>query len=124
VVPLVAGNDVGQGADSDAVVVGNAASSPVVGVKVSEEANVRASEVLEFLDEFRQGKVVGTGMARVVVLVKSRHLGSGISAREPKRPARKMPLAVDEMPDHLPDAPGVGSVADEGNFLGDGAEAG
>jgi hypothetical protein len=110
VVDLVAGEDVGDGADAEGDAGRHSGALPCLLVEPVEQRQVAAAEVVELVEQLGQRPPVGFGGGGVELLV---HPGQrcGIAASDVEGAVAEYPLGVDHVADHVAHRPLAGGVA-------------
>ena len=121
VVRDVAGNDVGQGADTHGVAAGDAGAAPGFLGQVAEERQGGGADGAEIRDVAGPGKLIGGCVRDGDILIETRQRRVE-PAREPQGSVEEYALGIADVVQELANGPFIGRVAVERLLLGDSRE--
>ena len=101
---FMAGNDVGESAHADFVFIGDAATHPIFGAKITEKRQGCYADRCKFRGQIRETAIGERAVVDVVVLLEAfyRRL---IAASDAQGSVRENPLAVGDVTEQLLDTP-------------------
>lgn len=107
---FMAGNDIRECADTDLRFVGNAPAQPGAFLQTAEQKESGAADAGKLFRKHLKPAMREWTIAHVIVLLKPLNRG-GVAARDSKRAVGEDSLSVDDVTEHLSDAPFPGCVA-------------